>query len=476
MNAIEVKRIIDKKLNQVANAIAFCYGEKYSEKIIDAVSELNYYIYDNDYYQIDRLVDIELFKIASEFAKDISEALNVDENRKKVINEYLAVTIEFASSLEFPDEYLRKKLLIVDEFKDNIDFYINETKKVINYYLKDHEVKRINGIIKEATEQKHIFDIQTINFKRSILENKFHIKSNLDNEAIIYLWDLLDSFNPAIETYMQSSYEYCEAIYKQQEEFYKLLGCKGITREELFTEAMIRGVYVSEDVFYSCKNEYMLNFDKLVEDYYFATSNLDDIFDDLDRKGFSYDKKSISTFMIEVKNLCGVNFVCYDEFGKEINFIVCNNNSRLYSREFNETFIHEIVHYIGGVNPNIYKKGLCYNGDMRYLNLEEAYTNYLAKQISKKYTKQHGDLVESNNFERINTPYDCTLLYMKEVFKLYKEELMEIQMSDSISEYSANRLCPISKIADSVTRIKEAQTYEVDAVVKQEIAKLNRRR
>ena len=476
MNAIEVKRIIDKKLDQVAETIAFSYGEKYSEKILDQVSELNYYIYDNDYYQIDRLVDIELFKVASEFAKDISDDLDVSEKRRKEINEHVAVAIQFASSLSNPDEYLKKKLSLIKELEKDIDAYVEKAKKLMGFYLKDHEVKKINQIIQEASNQKNSFDVKTINFKRAILQKRFHIKANLDNEMIVHLWDLLESFNPAMETYMSNSYEYCEAVYAQQEEFYRLLGCKGITRDELSTSALIKGIYVNDDVFYSCKNEYMIEFDKLVEDYYFTSSNLDDIFDDLDRKGFYYDKKSISTFIIEVKNLCGVNFVCNDELGNEINFIVCNNNSRLYSREFNETFIHEIVHYIGGVNPNICKKGLCYNGDMRYLNLEEAYTNYFAKEIAAKYTSEYGDLVESNNFDKISTPYDCTLLYMKEVFKLYEEELKEIQMSNTISERMANRMCPFSQIADSVTRIKEAKSYELDCVIKEEIAKLNRRR
>jgi hypothetical protein len=113
---------------------------------------------------------------------------------------------------------------------------------------------------------------------------------------------------------------------------------------------------------------------------------------------------------------------------------------------------------------------------MRYLNLEEAYTNYLSKVISKKYNEKYGDLIESNNFEIMNTAYDCTLPYMKEVFKLYKNELMNIQMSDNISEKKANTLCPFSQIADSVTRIKQAYKVDRSRIIKEEISRLNRRK
>lgn len=476
MKAIEVKRELDKKIKGVAKTIAFYYGEKYSQDILDSIDELAYYVYDNDDYQISRLRNIELVDIAKQFAKDVSENLHVNEKRREEIDTNIAEIILAADALENPKEYIESRVKKIKELKDNYLDYSDEFIKVLGYFQRDYEVKKITKIIDEAYVKNKQFENKTITFKREILASRFNFNGYLTNEECLDLWDLFNSFNPSVKKFMDNSLEYKKEVNSQRRAFYKKVGCKGTSLDDLMIDAQNKGLLVDENLFYDCINEYQKKFDDLTGDYYFASSNLDDIFNDLERKGYYCDTKSISTFIIETKNLCGVNFSCSDEFARETSFIIYNNNERLYSKDFNETFIHEIIHYIGGINSNIGKKGLHYNNDIRYLHLEEAYTNYVAKEITDEYEKNHGDLIEYRNDKRINSTYDCTLSYMKEVFKLYKEELFKIHLSTNISERAACLLMPYSEIADAVSRIKEAEFYNRDDIIKEEITKLSRRK
>lgn len=468
MKAIEVKKHLDKNICNVANAIAFYYGEKYGGHILETIDELSYYVYDNDDYQIGRLKNVELVSIAKQFAFDISDNLQISKEGKDKVNNELAQIIVDASSLENPRKYVEEKLATIKEFKDNYLDYVDEFLKVLNYFNRDYEVKKLTDKIDNSHLKKNQFDMEIIKIKRKILSDTFHIKNN-DPETISYLWALLECFNPNLENIEF----YKTYLNEQKKKFYKIIGCQGNDFNELMLEAAFKGIRVTDDLYFRCVSEYLNQFDELVKQYYLRDSNLEDIFNDLDRKGYYVDEKSISTFLIQTDNLCGVNFACIDEFQKETSFIIYNNNEALYAKDFNETFIHEIIHYIGGANPNIYKKGLHYNNDLRYLNLEEAYTNYVSKEITKLYQEKYPDLITSKDERKVISTYDCTLPYMKKVFELYQDELFRIHMSNNIDERSACAIMPYSQIADAVTRIKEAGIL-TKAVINEELNKLTR--
>ena len=463
MKAIEIKKQLDKN-------IAFYYGEKYEQDILDAIDELSFYIYDNDDHQVGRLKNIELLDIAKQFARDISEGLEISKENKNKVNDELANIIIASNSFEYPRKFVEQKLSKIKELKQNYLNHVEEFLKVLEYFQHDYQVKKIMSKIDNSYNLNKTFEMETVKIKREILCDTFNIKDNIDYEEVIQLWNLLDAFNPNLENLNI----YKSVLDKQKKIFYMCIGCKGNELVELMLDASIKGVLVDDNMYFKCSNDYLQRFDELAKKYYFGSSNLEEIFNDLDRNGYYVDEKSISTFLIETDNLCGVNFPCSDEYSNETSFIVYNNNEYLYTKDFNETFIHEIVHYIGGNNPNIFKKGLHYNNDVRYLNLEEAYTNYVSKQITKLYQEKYPDLISSNDDRKLNAAYDCTLPYMEKVFELYKDELFQIHLSTSISEQDACVMLPFSEIADAVVRIKEAGTL-AKAITNDELNKLSRR-
>lgn len=474
MKAVEVKRQLDSKIDGVVDAIAFCYGENYKEDILDRMSELNYYVYDNEDYQIDRLVNVELFTIAKQFARDISDKITLNDKEKDKLNDELANIIIDASDLANSDEFIRQRLSQINELKNDIEKYIVEFKGILNYFINDYEVKSISKTVDQAFIKRKKFDVELIKYKKLILNKKFKVSLKISDEEVIKIWNLLDAFNPSLEQFMSVSYEYKNEVLEMRKEFYKLIGCDSVFEEDIFEEAKLKGLQVKGIDYLVCKNMYENLFEKLMNAYFLSSSNLNEIFEDLYYKNYSFNDKAISTFLVEKVNVYGANFPCYDDLDKVTSFIVFCNNMSLYSKEFNETFIHEVIHYLGGINPNISKSGLQYNKDMRYYHLEEAFTNCLAKEIKEIYTKENGYLVTPVNDSVLNPKYDKTLSYMKEVFKLYKDELIEIQFSRSIDQGEAMEICPIANIADSVSRIMESSDEHSEEISQKEIAKLTR--
>ena len=150
--------------------------------------------------------------------------------------------------------------------------------------------------------------------------------------------------------------------------------------------------------------------------------------DDLEKKGYTCDKDVITTFLVTTKGVSGVNFSCFDEDENETSFIIYNNNSLAYALEFNETCIHEIIHSLGGINREMNKKGLHYNNDIRFIHLEEAYANFLAKNISKEYHQKYGSIVDVKVDQNTICKYDRTLPYFEIVFEKYGETEFHYQM------------------------------------------------
>ena len=47
-------------------------------------------------------------------------------------------------------------------------------------------------------------------------------------------------------------------------------------------------------------------------------------------------------------------------------YIIFNNDEVMYTSEFTDTCIHEIIQYLGGNNSKINKRGLYYNDNKIY--------------------------------------------------------------------------------------------------------------
>ena len=108
MNAIEVKRQLDKKIDGVAKTIAFCYGENHTKNILDKMENLQYYIYENDDIQITRLKNIGLVDIARSFAFDITSQLKVDDKRRKEIEFKIAKILNYS----LDDDQIEKEIRV----------------------------------------------------------------------------------------------------------------------------------------------------------------------------------------------------------------------------------------------------------------------------------------------------------------------------------------------------------------------------
>jgi hypothetical protein len=203
-------------------------------------------------------------------------------------------------------------------------------------------------------------------------------------------------------------------------------------------------------------------------------TNIFDIYEDLKGKGYYPDETNI-IYLFNNPSVYGVNFQIVGNNGLE-SYIIFNNDEVMYTSEFTDTCIHEIVHYIGGNNPKLNKRGLYYNDNKIYLDLEEAYVNALTKRIKSDVEEKVGAIVTPFIYNEAANLYDHTLEYMNFVFKHYMDELSKIHLSDNISLTEAKKMIPFDTIAKGVTRIMNCDKKDVKQYTLEEISKLKRNR
>ena len=467
MDAIVVKKIIDQHMENIVGTIAFCYGEKYEDVIKERLNEVPYYVYDNTRYTISRLENIDLMRIAVEFVKDITVDLNVSYEKKILIEHDLANVLYISRNFGINEILLSRVIKNWPEIELNLEELKEKLTTLKNYYNDDYEVKKIDSELLSCHSKIKLFDAEMLKYKETVLKNIVHLDKN-ECDDISYLWDLLvyfsDSLNP---TQNEEKLEY-------QEEFYSLIGCKGDSLEELIEDAKIKGIYVNSDVYEKIVEQYNKTFKEKFAKLAEEQSNIKLIFDDLSNRGINIANDFISSYLMSDNCASASVFSACSSSDKKFNVIVYNNGLSLYSKDSTEIIIHELLHIIGGHNKEFLKNGLFYEVDRKYLHLEEAYVNYLAKKIASIYNKNYGIIMPVEHNQPDPCIYDKTLSYFDVVFKKYGKQLMEIQLSDTLSLKEANKIIPITQIATSIEKIMNSDVNDIEGVIAKEINKKGR--
>jgi hypothetical protein len=136
--------------------------------------------------------------------------------------------------------------------------------------------------------------------------------------------------------------------------------------------------------------------------------------------------------------------------------------------------IEILYQFVRDCVENNNKRGLYFNDNKAYLDLEEAYVNALSKKVMGKVVTKSGNIISPcTDTEALNV-YDHTLEYMEFVFKKYKKELSKVHLSTTMSLSQANKLLPYDKIASSVSRIMNCDKKDVKKYTLEEIEKLKK--
>ena len=300
MDAIELKHEIDKKIDSVAETIAFSYGEKFKDIVLSRVKSLMYYVYDNEEYQIDRLENMDLDAIALEFAKDLTAGLDVDESIKAQIERQLADVIYMGADFGVSDYLIRNTIANNEILSKELETNVEKLARVINYYRDDYKVKEIIDVINLYRKKNREFGDKIDDIKVKVLQSVLSIE--VEKEDASYVWRLLDAFNPDIQ-YLLADDFYKDLIVEQQEEFYEILGCNGETLSELIEDARRFDLVIDGDKYYSVRVAYSELFNDLIDKHYQDTSNIEEIIEDLQKKGYRCDKESICGFLAESSRL-----------------------------------------------------------------------------------------------------------------------------------------------------------------------------
>lgn len=471
MNAIELEEIISSKLDGIAETIAFFYERENKKKVINDVLNLPFYIFNNDASQHERLKYIDLYDIAKEFAKDITLELDIDEETREVLEKKLSVIIKDCYDIEDIElsKYLKKVLSNIEYLNNDIESNITKLITVIRYYKDDYKIKEIKQILASKRSSFDTFRKSVIFSKNSSLRSTLKIYLRDDN-LIEEIWELLYAFNP--DLYEIADDRERVVIVQQQMEFYHKLGYNGQTLSELLSDVKKKkGTIINAENYKKCMRSYELYFNEDLE-HFIGKSSLPRIIQDTKDKKYAYDVDLLIVQLFEPW-LEGINIAYMDEQKNIGSFIVYNNDGGMYSKSSTDNIIHEIIHYLGGINAKYQKRGLSFYNKQEYNYLEEAFVNYLSDVISKKYRKKYGDIIEVRIDDEIVHFLECTKPYMKEVFNLYEKELLNIHIG-SMSLKEANSLCPIEQISKAITRIYQANEKEQSKVIKEEIAKLTR--
>lgn len=472
MDAKAVESQIRDKLSIIGDSIASFLNAEDS-LISHRLLHLNFYVYEDFYNQRERILNVDLGKIAKEYALDVYDDLQLEQERIEELSGELSKLIlagyalDDASLKGMIEEFVDKQ----PEFKNVKKAAFNNVKGAINNFLRDYEVKALIDNLNSGEVHRENVMSNLCKIKANILKRNFKINVN-DNYNLNWVWDTISAFTLDEDDLAKCSDEYKNRIYDMRKKFYLAAGCKGTTLEELEASAKKTGLCIDKkialDVERECNDLFISECKNELRQY----TNIFEIYDDLKEKVYTPDLTNI-VYMFNNPSVYGVNFQIPGSKGLE-SYILFANNETLYTTEFNDTCIHEIVHYLGGINEVFNKRGLYYNDNKIYLDLEEAYVNAVSKKVMSKVVSQSGNIVEPcQNKDALNA-YDHTLEYMNFVLKRYKKELSKVHLSTTINLAQANKLLPYDKIAMAVSRIMNCDPKDVKKYTLEEIEKLKK--
>ena len=477
MNGSRLQQHIKEKMDQICESVVFCCEKKYRDLIKNKIANMPFYVYDNNLDQMKRLKEIDLYEVALEFALDVSDDLDIDGYTKYEVEKQIAKLIIDIDNEGYIDEKIKQRIAFIPQLSHDSNKYFNIIKKVVNYYQKDAHVKYVKKVLENDKYKRKEFEDKHVQLKKSILEKHFGLSMNvgsLNKPKTDYLWLLFETgFNPAGKKIIEESEEHSKNIAEVKFDFYTCLGCEGETIEQLEAYAKQYGLYIDENKFNIIMDDYLEKFNKLLEEYFYAHSNLKLIEDDLVKNGYSFNKKFIVDYIMANKGLLGANFVCRKD-EKLTSFVLFMNDLNAYSSHFSETVIHETMHYLAGKSDEVNKCGFVYGDEEKYIYLEEAWVYFMAKKIGEVYREKYGTITTILTNKKTVSMYDETFDYMEKVYELYKEQLFHIYFSEDISLIEARELMPFEDISDALYKIVNAKDCDKKKFIRAEITKLSK--
>lgn len=466
MDAKGVEKQINDKIEVIGDTIA-SFLRVDSSKIQRILKKLNFYVYDNYYLQSDRLKNVDLKNIAKEYSSEVFDELDLPVKVKENLTEELSEIVLLSSSLDdLALNPIINKFVTKEEFSGYREEVIDNVKFAISNFLRDYETKDILSMISSGSHNHQEVDRKSKEIKRQLIMNNF----NCDTIMVDWLWGRLLAFTVSDEELLGASEEYVTRIRNNKVDVYHALGASGSTLEEKIKSAKKKGIHVNRDIVLKMEAEYNKRFVKECAATLRLYTNVFDIYEDLKEKGYLVEDSHI-VFLFNNASIYGVNFQVYGKDGTS-SYIVFSNGETVYTSEFNDTCVHEIIHYLGGIDSFNHKRGLVFDDNRIYIDLEEAYVNALSKKVKDKVVKKSGNIVEPSREEHYNNFYDHTLEYMGTVFKYYLKPLSEIHLSSNISLKDANAKMPYDLIAKGVSRIMNADKNDVERYTKEEIEKI----
>jgi hypothetical protein len=472
MDAKGVEKQIRDKLDVIGDTIAsfLCTDKSSIKKKLD---RLNFYVYENYDSQKNRLIEIELRRVAREYANDVFDDIKLTKKKKEELWDRLTSIITNSKFVDDSvvnnsiDSFVRETAFksMSDEIRDRITIAMNN-------FSRDYETKDILSMIHVGDYSSKDMEKLSLKVNSDILKEVFNINTYTSLD-INWVWESFMAFALSDEDLENASDDYRKRIKKSQNDAYRCLDCNGNNEKEYKKDLKKRGLVLDKKMvakLEGCYNYRLVKEGKHILNRY---TNVFSIYNDLKSKGYTMEDFNIA-YLFNNRSIYGVNFQIYGKGGQS-SYIVFANNSAMYTSEFNDTCIHEIIHYLGGKDSLHSKIGLYYNDDKRYLDLEEAYVNAVSKRIKDIVVKKYGNIVEPSIPESHINYYDHTLEYMKVVLYNYLKELTTIHLSSIMSLEDANKLMPFNDVANSIYKIMNADDDNVEKYTREEIAKLSKK-
>ena len=470
MKGVVLENLIYEKLDSMATAIAFCCEKKYEKVIKDRLKDVLIYVYEDD-FQIERMEDIDLLEIAMDFARDISDSLDVNEKRRNEINLTIANMFVALKDKEFnydAQKFIADQIKSIPELKKEYKRHVDTVSFLLEHYKNDYEVKKIEESIASYDDRRRYFNDGIREIKRDLLSEFLGITCGITR--VDGIWEDMTAFKSDFKDMLWMG-PYKDELMAMQARVLLMRGAKGDSYADVIADGYRRDLVPNSAHIEGMETLFVSKYNLLVKEYMFRNSNIDRILMDLKEKKDKFQEEYLRFFLFMSASLEGLEVSGFDSRGI---CVIFPNTRNLYTDSFINTSLHELIHYMGGVNPRLDKERLVYKNDPRYIALDESWTNYLAGLAQVEYCKFDVNIVDYNKTSLDACRYDCTLAYMEQVFKLYGKKLIEIHLSETIDLERAKRMCPFEQMADSVYRIYCAKDADVKKVIKQEITKLSR--
>jgi len=471
MDAKSVEKQIQSKLEVIGDTIAsfLCIDKK---KILNRLKKLNFYVYEDDYHQTSRIRNVDLYNIAFQYSIDVFDNVSVDKETIEALRNKVSRIILSSPYLDDAamDSQIRD-FAYSDIFTQDNALIVSNFKKTIENFLKDYETKEWISKIEYAEKAHNEVQEKMYLIKRDIIREMFNLEIDL-TFIIERMWDSLLGFSMSDEELETVSEEFKNRMQESQKSAYNLLGVEGDTLEELKEKAKRKGLVINKDTVIEMEGKFHYRVSNKLRGDLKQYTNAFEIVDSLKEKGFNVDSSNLVYLYMNPGNY-GANFQVTG-VGRVDSYIVFNNNEAMYTTEFNDTCVHEIIHYLGGMSSRENKRGLFYQDKKIYLDLEEAYVNALSKRVKDIVVSKVGNIVEPSKKQSNKNYYDSTLGYMNFVFEHYLKQLSEIHFSNYMSLKDANNLVPFDLIAKSASRIMNCDESDVSKYTKEEIEKLKK--